>query len=133
MTRKEQLAYCSVCHNRKMSQQGLICSITAAKATFQSACESFDLDQAERVRRAQRDLEVERSSDGDFFEMGEKGFKAGVSGGIVMIVIAVVWFGGGLTVDRIFFYPPVLFLIGLVALVKGLVDSNGKKHEYRKH
>ena len=37
------------------------------------------------------------------------------------MVIAVVWFGLGLAGDRIFFYPPILFLFGLVAFVRGLL------------
>jgi hypothetical protein len=41
-------------------------------------------------------------------------------GGIGMMVLAVVWFVGGLFFDIIFFYPPILFIIGLVAFVKGL-------------
>ncbi len=41
-----------------------------------------------------------------------------------MIVIAVVWFFGGLAVGYVFFCPPILFLIGLFAVVKGLVTGN---------
>ena len=43
-------------------------------------------------------------------------------GGIAMMVGAVVWFVGGLFFDIIFFYPPILFIIGLIAFVKGLVN-----------
>jgi hypothetical protein len=43
-----------------------------------------------------------------------------VMGGIALMVIAVVWFFGGLAVNIIFFYPPILFIIGLVVLVKGI-------------
>ena len=39
--------------------------------------------------------------------------------GILMMIGAVVWFGLGLAADRIFFYPPVLFVCGIVAVVKG--------------
>jgi hypothetical protein len=41
-----------------------------------------------------------------------------------MIVIAVVWFVGGLSAGVIFFYPPILALIGIYALVKGLATGN---------
>lgn len=43
-------------------------------------------------------------------------------GGIGMMVLAVVWFVGGLFFDIIFFYPPILFIIGLIAFVKGLIN-----------
>jgi hypothetical protein len=40
-----------------------------------------------------------------------------------MIVIAVVWFVGGLAGGRIFFYPPILAIIGIVAVFKGILGS----------
>ena len=45
---------------------------------------------------------------------------AGLIGGVLMILIAVVWFAVGYSAGRIFFYPPVLLILGLVAIVKGL-------------
>jgi len=50
--------------------------------------------------------------------------KKGVVGGVVMMVIALVWFFGRLSVGYIYYYPPILFIIGVVALVKGLVKGN---------
>jgi hypothetical protein len=35
-----------------------------------------------------------------------------------MMASAVVWFVGGLALGRLFFYPPVLFVLGLVAVAK---------------
>ncbi len=43
----------------------------------------------------------------------------GVIIGILMMVGAVIWFVGGLAFDIIFFYPPILFVLGLVATIKG--------------
>lgn len=64
------------------------------------------------------------SSKSDFFGPEKTAFEYGVVGGIAMMVIAVVWFVGGLMCDYIFFYPPVLFIIGLFALIKGLATGN---------
>jgi hypothetical protein len=47
---------------------------------------------------------------------------AGILGGIGIMVLAVVWFVVGLACDRIFFYPPILFVIGLIALCKGILN-----------
>jgi hypothetical protein len=47
---------------------------------------------------------------------------AGVIGGLLMMVVAVVWFVVGYAGGRIFFYPPILFIIGLVAAGKGLMN-----------
>jgi hypothetical protein len=56
----------------------------------------------------------------------EKGefWSSSVIGGIALMLIAVVWFVGGLAVNIIFFYPPILFLIGLVAFFKGIFGGN---------
>jgi hypothetical protein len=55
---------------------------------------------------------------------GFGGINAGVGGGLLMMVLAVVWFFGALLlVDRIFFYPPILFVLGLIAFFKGLANS----------
>ena len=53
-----------------------------------------------------------------------KGMKKGVVGGVVMMVIALVWIFGRLSAGYIYYYPPILFIIGVVALVKGLVKGN---------
>ena len=37
-----------------------------------------------------------------------------------MILIAIGWFLGGLMVGYIFFYPPILLVIGIVAMLKGI-------------
>ena len=44
--------------------------------------------------------------------------------GIGMMVGAVVWFVVGLAFGYIFFYPPILFIIGLVTFFKGLFNSD---------
>jgi hypothetical protein len=54
------------------------------------------------------------------FEKGWFGsINAGIVGGLLMIIIAVVWFVLGLMGGIIFFYPPILFVVGVVALIKG--------------
>ena len=54
---------------------------------------------------------------------GFGGINAGVGGGLLMMVIAVVWFVLGLLADRIFFYPPILLVIGLIAFIRGLAKG----------
>ena len=59
----------------------------------------------------------------------QKRHAGGVNGGkvlagVAMMVGAVIWFFLGLMGNRIFFYPPILFIIGLVAFIKGLVGSS---------
>lgn len=57
------------------------------------------------------------------------GFEAGVlSGGVIVgglvMLGAVVWFVVGLAAGFMFFYPPILFVIGLVAFIKGLLGED---------
>jgi hypothetical protein len=63
------------------------------------------------------------------FALEKRGIEKGMFGGIAMMAIAAAWFVVGLMCNRIFFYPPILFVIGLFAFVKGLATGNiaGKK------
>lgn len=69
-------------------------------------------------------IEKNNPEDGDGFGPERKGVAAGVVGGIVMIVIAALWFFGGLAAGYIFYYPPILALIGVYAVFKGLATGN---------
>jgi len=51
---------------------------------------------------------------------------------MLKVGIAAAWFFPGLAADRIFFCPPVLFVIGLYAIIKGAATGNlaeEKKHK----
>jgi hypothetical protein len=72
--------------------------------------------------KEQQQFQKEQAS--GFFASEKKGIKKGMAGGIVMMVIAIAWFGGGYAAGFIFYYPPILFLIGLYAFIKGLFTGN---------
>jgi hypothetical protein len=58
------------------------------------------------------------------FEEGWFGsVNAGAIGGVLMMLIAVGWFVAGLAFDRIFIYPPILFAIGFIAMIKGMFSG----------
>src|SRR5207247_1546765 len=69
----------------------------------------------ERARRSlEKDKRPERAEQrpGVVFEEGWfESVNAGMVGGLLMILIAVVWFVVGLAVGILFFYPPILFVI----------------------
>jgi hypothetical protein len=52
-------------------------------------------------------------------------------GGLLVIGVAAVWFLAGLAAGLIFYYPPILVVVGLVALVIGItkrgVRGNGRR------
>jgi hypothetical protein len=43
--------------------------------------------------------------------------------GLLMMLAATVWFFGGLAYGRIFFYPPILFLLGIGAIIRGFMGK----------
>jgi len=124
MTLEERLNYCKICQNRKMDFNiGIVCKLTDKKPDFEPTCPDFAVDQEELTHYQNREEEVEES-DGGTFAVEKKGIKKGMLGGIAMVVIAVVWFFGGLAAGYIFFYPPILFAIGVFAIIKGAVTGN---------
>ncbi|WP_157637783.1 hypothetical protein [Flexithrix dorotheae] len=126
MTRKERLQFCGVCLNRKMDlQKGLLCGLTMQQATFEDNCTDFKLDEAEKSRKERIAMEAQQSEDdGDFFAPEKSGLKKGIFGGVLMMVIALVWFFVGLAGDVIFYYPPILFVIGLIGFIRGIFQGN---------
>ena len=55
-----------------------------------------------------------------------KVLNGGVVGGGIAMLIAVVWFVGGLFADIIFFYPPILFVLGMIGVAKGMLSSQSE-------
>ena len=43
------------------------------------------------------------------------------------MTIAVLWFFGGLLVGIIFFFPPIMFIGGLVALINGISQKASRR------
>lgn len=69
-------------------------------------------------------IEEKKSGKGGFFDPEKRGINRGVFGGVIMMTIAVVWFVVGYGAGYIFYYPPILFVIGLFAFIKGLITGN---------
>ena len=52
------------------------------------------------------------------------GINAGMGGGLLLMIGAIVWFFVALLFfNVIFFYPPIMFIIGLVAFIKGIAGK----------
>jgi hypothetical protein len=82
--------------------------------------EEEDRRSAQRRREYRRD--VARIEQPRPASRGFGSLNAGIVGGLLMIVIAIVWFGAGLMFGIIFFYPPILAIIGIGAIIKGLAS-----------
>jgi hypothetical protein len=69
-----------------------------------------------RLRDHDEDIEVRKKGSGVS--------SGSVLTGVLMMVGALVWFFGALALGRIFFYPPILFIVGLVTFIKGLAGNS---------
>lgn len=90
-----------------------------------------DRDAGEDRSRRQKKPKWQRTSEKKRKKSKEPGrslegkvFNGGVAVGILSMLGAVVWLVAGiLLLDRIFYYPPILFIIGLVGFIKGLIGD----------
>ena len=55
---------------------------------------------------------------------GGGGGGGGVLTGVLMMVGALIWFFGALALGVTFFYPPILFIGGLITFIKGLSGNS---------
>jgi hypothetical protein len=71
-----------------------------------------------------RNAQVAARASGGAFAPEQTGIRRGMLGGVLMMGIAALWFFAGLSANRVFFYPPILFVIGVYAFVKGAFTGN---------
>jgi hypothetical protein len=70
----------------------------------------------------QREVSEREATSGGFFGTETSILNGGTIGGLVAMLVAVLWFFGGLAAGIIFYYPPILFILGLVAVGKGIIN-----------
>jgi len=69
-----------------------------------------------------------RNRDADYIKRPESGspeskaMNSGMVGGLIAMAIAVVWFVGAFALGFVFFYPPILFVMGLIGFFRGLAN-----------
>ncbi|PHR46365.1 MAG: hypothetical protein COA32_10950 [Fluviicola sp.] len=129
MDRAYRLSYCKKCTLRDFSpKQGIVCSLTNAPADFDESCESFKEDAKEaKSIKVQEELIKKDAQSSNTLGLSVIGIKSGVAAGIIAILGALVWFIIGLMSGYIFFYPPLLFILGVIVLIKGLNNMKKRK------
>jgi hypothetical protein len=75
-----------------------------------------------KVRKAKEKAEKKKKHDHLAFEKAV--INSGVPGGIAAMVVAVLWFTVAVMNDWYPWYPPILFVLGVIALVKGLMKKD---------
>ena len=126
LSRAEHLAFCKFCENRKFEiQQGIICSITNKQAAVKYSCKDYTEDNVaihrEQVYREEARL---RHRPKDFtFGLDKLGIKNGIVAGSILIALATAWIILGFTINRIFWYPFVMLLMGIISLIVGIINT----------
>ena len=86
-------------------------------------------EEFKRYILARRAAEAQRTGNKAGF-FGPGGIRSGMLGGVAMMALAAVWLVVGLMLEHIFIYPVILFIVGLVAFIRGIITGNivGEKH-----
>ena len=80
--------------------------------------------------RRRRAAEEAAAAEGGFFAPEKKFLARGPLGGIVLMIAAVVWFVVGYAGGYIFYYPPVLFLFGLIGTINALARKSPTRRRH---
>ncbi|MBX9622837.1 MAG: hypothetical protein K2X82_03395 [Gemmataceae bacterium] len=83
-----------------------------------------DYDDRDDGRPRRRKKKPKPDEQPSHFALERKVLNGGVAGGVLAMAIAVVWFVAGLFADILFYYPPFLFVFGLIAFVRGLAGGS---------
>lgn len=95
--------------------------VVLASAKYLQRDPEPELRRENQKAEAKRQAEEAAANGGQSLEASV--FNSGVLGGVVAMLVAVAWFLAGLADDTIYFYPPILFVIGLSAFFKGLMRN----------
>ena len=132
MTREEQIVFCKKCLNRKMDmKQGLICSLTGEKATFQDECVDFKLDETIKEKpsddkKGLQPSEIQQNLPPEIIEklrMEQRLMPGIISGLIAGTVGAILW--GIITVVTGFQIGYMALAIGAVVGLAVRIFGNG--------
>jgi hypothetical protein len=99
------------------------------KAFLRSVTEKAEHEQLERERRDDENHPIRPLARGRLW-----GQDVGMIGGIIMMIVGMIWFVGGLLfLNRLFYFAPVLVVGGVVAVVRGIVNwQPGRKKRRRR-
>lgn len=124
--RYHQLQFCSVCKNRKKDpEMGIICQLTGKLADFADTCNDFDKDAEQMLKNQLKRNEIRKKRlKSDFvFGLDRIGITNGIVAGFLLIAIGFTWLIIGFNMGLVFWYPVILILMGVTALIIGIFNS----------
>jgi hypothetical protein len=135
LSREEYVAICETCVKRDFDPKfGLVCSLTKAYANFDTTCENFEQDPSaikriDRIKNNTRESAVNNAEAGSImaFIGNNNSNSTSIGSGIAITVGGLAWLIIGLFLNRLFFYPIFLIMIGIAVLAAGIVKKSKKK------
>lgn len=128
MNHEHRQQFCMKCLNRQLDRKngGWACKLSGKQPEFDETCPDFsqDEDAAKRLEVLENQ-EIEIALESETGGLHQAGIKNGVVAGFLFILGAIVWFVAGIVfLDRIFFYPIAMVIIGI-----GLIIKSDKKNK----
>lgn len=127
MDRAYRLQFCEKCSLRSFSiKKGLICSITNEPADFDEKCSNYIVDLRAEKEVIERNLDqAKRQQHKDTMGLSKYGIKNGIVAGCVLLITALVWLALGIALlERIFYFPFVMIVLGIIAIERGMRKNN---------
>ena len=127
LSREEQLKYCKVCENRIFSQQeGIICKIYNAKASFEITCNDYSGDE-KAINNLNQRINFNNRVNDFTFGLEYFGIKIGVTSGFIVMAIGLIWMIIGALKNAIHLYSFGVIIIGLIGVIYGLINVIRRK------
>lgn len=98
---------CAGCHTQMDPADAFFTSVGEVCMSCHAQVEAAEMAMRARAEAEPRSLEGNLVNGGSIV-------------GLLTMLAAVVWFVGGLAAGVVFFYPPILFFVGLFGFLKGL-------------
>jgi len=136
MTRRDQLEFCKICLNRTFSpKQGIICKLTDDVAKFKYSCKDYKKDSVAILQEQNYREEARlRSYPKDFtFGLEQYGLRNGIITGILLLAFGFTWLRIGLNYNKVFWYPFILIIGGVITFIHGTVNSIIRKKLDKKY
>jgi hypothetical protein len=80
--------------------------------------------------RAERNNAIEGTGEIDFgagLKIESMLINIGPIGGVILMAVSILWFFAGLMNNSIYFYPPVLFIIGIIGFFAGIKKAKRRR------
>lgn len=128
LQRDHQLESCLKCQRRKFnSKKGVVCGMTDEWADFDYTCDNFLLDaKAEIQLIREKEDRLKDTAATNTMGLNQVGITNGIIAGIIITSIAVIAMINGFVFGIFIIYASFALVIGIIVLVKGILDRKKK-------